>query len=815
MKKSIIFFIIFLCAALSVSKTLAVTGSLAQKTIRIATIVDGPMDKNASLYELFKKEIIDLTEGEFKVLFPEELKIEADWTSLGVKNAFDKVYKNPKTDMVLAMGLIASTQLLQRKSVPKITVAPFTVDFKAQYTGIHLNEEILKKRKKIKNLSYITNIPNFKQNLILFKQVADFKKMAFVFTKAFYESIPEMRQFIDDNLSTLDASYDVILAETDGAKILSKINKDIDAVHLCHLLVMDEQRVKSILDGLVKLKIPSFSSSCAVYGKEEVKKGLFMVKAPEEPFKYLSRRVAIIFQSIMLGEKPEDIITVVSEPQKIYVNMKTARAIGVSPSNDILNKAQVFFEENLETDRVLSLTSVIEEALQMNLDLAVKREDVIAQKENIDKAIAKLLPQLKTSMSATKIDRDRARATFSTTAERTLTGSVEVDQIIYSDIIYGNVTIERRLHNSRKEELEQVRLDTILDASITYLDVLRNRTFLDIQKENLKHTITNLELSKVRLQVGESGPGETYRWESEKANDSKAVSDAKAALEMSKITLNRILNKDGSLPFRTKDVRINDPELVTSQEEIFKYVKNMLDYEKFKNFMVQEGMVTAPEIKQVQALIDAQKRKVTMDKREVWLPTFSAKAKIEDTLHKEGAGSGETSLPSILSGSVRSADDTNWYVGLNMTYTFLEGGSKLSDVRQSNKKLKKLVTQKRNVERHVEQNIRLALEKVRSSYDGIGLYQQAVDAARKNFELMQDSYSRGVANITDLLNAQRAFLTAGLSSTNAVHEFITDLLRLSRAVGTFDMFSVGEKREKWLRKLDLYFEGLFELQQKK
>ncbi len=62
-----------------------------------------------------------------------------------------------------------------------------------------------------------------------------------------------------------------------------------------------------------------------------------------------------------------------------------------------------------------------------------------------------------------------------------------------------------------------MRLDIAQQTATAYLNVLRAKTFERVQKDNLQLTRSNLELARVRRQIGVSGPAEVYRWESQMA----------------------------------------------------------------------------------------------------------------------------------------------------------------------------------------------------------------------------------------------------------------------------------------------------------
>ncbi len=69
----------------------------------------------------------------------------------------------------------------------------------------------------------------------------------------------------------------------------------------------------------------------------------------------------------------------------------------------------------------------------------------------------------------------------------------------------------------REEGRKQLRLDVAQESGVAYLNVLRARTSLRIQRDNLMLTRSNLELARVRESVGYAARDEVFRWQNERA----------------------------------------------------------------------------------------------------------------------------------------------------------------------------------------------------------------------------------------------------------------------------------------------------------
>ena len=91
-----------------------------------------------------------------------------------------------------------------------------------------------------------------------------------------------------------------------------------------------------------------------------------------------------------------------------------------------------------------------------------------------------------------------------------------------------------------------------------------------------------------------------------------------------------------------------------------------------------------------------------------------------------------------------------------------------------------------------EQRIRSSLHLAGASFAGIEQAREAVAAAEKSLEVVQEAYSLGSATILDLLDAQNAAFSAEQVAANAVYDFLIDLVEVERRHGD---------PERWLPRL--------------
>ena len=484
--------------------------------------------------------------------------------------------------------------------------------------------------------------------------------------------------------------------------------------------------------------------------------------------------------------------------------MATARAIDVYPSFALLTEADLLNQEiRARVARSLSLSKVVREASVANLDLAAADRTIAAGLQLVKAARAGLHPHLDVSGLGVFIDRDRAEASFGRQGRGQISGSFGVSQLIYSDQVRTNYEIEGNLQGVREEERAQLRLDVILEASENYLSVLQAKTIERIRKDNLRLTRSNLELAQARVDLGAAGREELFRWESQIATNRKDVIEANSIRNQAEISVNRILNRPIEESFLTVEAALDDPELVSSFEQIGPYVHSTQSFDIFRDFMVGEAFEGSPELRQLDAAIRAQQRAVLASKRALYMPTVGLEAGLTG-LKNGGAGSAAPQLP-IEGFGFPSLNNLNWSVGISATLPIFEGGALRALRSRAEIEFDELMLQLEATRQRIEQRTRSILHRARASFAGIQLARDAAEAARRNLDLVTDSYSEGVVDIIRLIDAQNQALVADLVAANAIFDYLIDLMGVQRAAGQFDYYRSPQDRQGFLNRLDAYY----------
>ena len=370
---------------------------------------------------------------------------------------------------------------------------------------------------------------------------------------------------------------------------------------------------------------------------------------------------------------------------------------------------------------------------------------------------------------------------------------------LYSEENWAEYGSERRLQNARDAQRDQVHLDVVQDAASAYLEVWRARTQADVKRTNLYQTRTNLEIARVRESVGSTSRADVYRWEGEVAKARRDLIAAEAEVRVASLEVRRVLNRPLGAPLAQQPVNLTDPALLARDSTVLRWLVDPAGLGALTGLLVSEALRVSPELVQADEAIAARRRQHTAAGRAFWLPTFSLEGGFNNVLGRGGAG---TSVPTIPSpGTIPTAPDLSWQFRVQASLPLFTGGARGATREQARLDIERLEAEGGEARLEVEQRVRAALERAASSYAAIALTRDAADAAGRNYELVSDAYARGTASITELIDAQAAALNASEAAANAVHDFLLDLVKVERAMGTYGVLQSPEQRQAFLERL--------------
>ncbi len=783
----------------------------AQNTgrLRVGIVVDGPWERNDTMRVLMEQEIREVLGKDAPVTFPREDFLVGDWTLAGVRALDSRLLADPRVDLILGMGVISSQDLATRGPLPKPVIAPIIIDVERQHIPMSRGTS------GVKNLNYLVYPATFVRDLQLFREILPIRKLVNISSKVYDDVLPPRAVGTPELGRQLGLDITELSLRASADELLAALPDSADAVFLEPTLSLPPSEFGKLVKGFIDRRLPSFSA----FGESEVRQGI-MASANPDLLPRLIRRLALNLRRILAGEEPGTLSVAFTPGKKLTINMNTAHRVGVSPKWSTLLEAELVQVDTISPGSVsVTLAGAIRRFSEQNLDVQAKVREVMAEANNVPIARGALLPRIDLGGVGVQIDKDHAQA--GAQPERSASLDVTGSQVIFAEPALANLSIQSTLQQSRLQELQVARLNTIVDGSNFYLNYLRARKIFYILLDNLKLTRTNLEVARIRQSTGAAGQEEPLRWEAEIANLRKTTMDVQAQMNQALYALKQLLNIPLLHQVDVAEVSLEDTAMFFSDRVLLGAFEDPLSFDLLTDFLVSEGARLSPELRQLDAAIQAQERLLTSTQLSFFLPTISAFGKYSDRFYKSAIVSpfqlpslssapppgtpGEQFLYQLLGAfSPKLPGDRSWNVGVQLSLNIFNGFATSASEDRTSLLLEQLRIQRAAASDKVALRIRVEAEKAKASYFSIQQARHEQDAARKTLEIVTESYSKGGVSILSLLDAQNSSLRADQVAANALYGFIIDYISLERAIGEIDVLMPPQEREDVMKRLHAF-----------
>ncbi|MCP4302866.1 MAG: TolC family protein, partial [Gammaproteobacteria bacterium] len=674
----------------------------AQEQVVVAVVGDGPGDRFQELHENYIDELLTLTASEFDVQIR---RFSGEWTKESIDAALEKSYADAEVDFVLVNGFVSNQIAATRRAYSKPTFLPQIID-----TGLIAGDTAIG-HSGVRNLNYLSAYADFADDLETLSKIVTYRNLVLFVDVALASAVPALREAA--YAASEARGINLLVVTHDGVEhdLMNGVPAETDAVFVAGLPRMPPADFDRLIEAINAAGLPSYS----FIGVPDVKRGLLVTNSDPGDVDRQARLNALNMQAVMLGERAEDQPTASGTKEQLTINMATARQIGLSPSFEILSTAVLLNQDEEVVGQQYGLVEIARLALDQNQDLQAEQFGVRAGLEEISRARSNLLPQVGVSAGHT-LRKDTPFVSAGLFAERSSDAAISLDQLLYSDAASANLKIQKELQRTRLASLREFRLDVVQAATTSYYTVLNARSQLAVQENNLRISRTNLELAETRVRLGRSTPADVYRWQAEVARARILVVSARASLDQSWETLNRILHKPQGARLALREATFDEP-FVMSRADVEQLLRSPADFARISRFFIDRALRQAPELEQLNAQIAAKRRELTSERRSYWLPDVSLGGRYTSNLDQSGLGAGPQA----------GQDLNDWSVGIQATVPLFSGGLKKANVSRASFELRQLESLRVSTEERVEEEIRNQLLAAQAAYIQIALAATAAE----------------------------------------------------------------------------------------
>ena len=730
------------------------------KTLNYAFIFDGPSDRNAAILEQFKKAITITSAPDFKANFPKNLVYTGDWTEAKVKQLSDKALSS-NANVVISLGYMSSQYLNNKNDRKKFAI---TID---QYGLRDLGQ------------NFFNPISQSVKGIQSFHRLVNFKKLAVLMNENYYNLKTDWHKTVGDKLQGFE--YVIIPTNNDIETVLSKIPADCDAVVFTPMYNLSKDKKQQLINRLNEKHLYTYSTM----GKEDVEDGVLMGIGAIDLDRKIAEQTSFNIKGVLMGKgAPQTSKLQFYEDEVVYINMDTADAIGYQPHLRVLNNAEVISKKPKE---VYSLSAIFDTLEKQNLDIERKSLLVKAARRAAVSAALRYLPTFSLTLGYQRYNGDYADSTALSMPEKTGVFRMGIDQVIYSPALVTNILVHKKKLDFSKHEKFMTEQNMGIDVALLYIDVLKLKNAIDIQKEHVKDARENLAIARVREKKGDSGKEEIMRWASQLNISEQKLLDMNAEYKNLKITINKMLNRNEKSDFELAPLTALDPAFYTREINIIDYVSTPRYLEEFTQMLVDESYKVSPELAKLRAAIKMKDYEMGMYVQKFILP--DAKLSLEytslmdakyakDVRIYQPLGPGGSHIPVNMG----HPNATNLKFGIFAQWKPIEGGTKFAEIARVKAERDELHRYEDSVKLELEARIRSVINKAIAEYFSIEKNYKAMYAAQENYEDVKQKYLKGESGIAQLIDAEDVYLDSKLMALNSQYEFLEQLVWVQRSI---------------------------------
>jgi outer membrane protein len=748
--------------------------SESTKTINIAVVRDGQSEA-LNILNTIKAELDHLLGEEYTAVFNESANFDAGWQSENFRKVIENALSDEDIDIILGIGSLVTQEAASADlQLTKPFVSATILNGDAPPLPYSKDDRSLKE-----NLSLVILPESDDEDIRVFKSLIHFDSLYIGLGIDDYQYVKNLTNAIEGYEDEYKVEIILLPVSQNIESTLNELNTNVEAFYLHTTPRLSTEERGQFVDSLTNRGIPVFSS----LGLPDIELGVFATNKPDM-IKESARRVSINLFRLIRGEKVSDLPVLLGTDFKLQINGKTAAEIGYYPDYNTRVSATIFDREYLEGDvRELSLKESLKLAAEGNASLTVSSSEVqtVFQESKVVQGF--LFPQLGLDANYNHVDWNSLNQLV---PKNFANFGVNISQMVYDDEVISDLSSANSVYEAAEFRFESDKLDIYFDAGISYLNYVQSRLFHQVSLDNLRLTEGNLEIAQTRVDVGDAGRDEVFRWETQLANSKADVLDAEATIEEFRIALNQVLGLNQAIVWMPEEMPENTDEYYLFQTTFKGIFEDRNKFENFVNASINYSLHSSPELQFLNKTIEAQDIQIGQEKRSFFLPKIYADFNYGNNFWQN------PEIPKM--------DPNGFNFGVSARLALFEGTSKIHRIQREESVLKELTNTVNLTKELLEQRTRTSIRRLQSSFPNISYFKSASESAKLNLGVVREKYANGIVNITELLDAQNSSFVADQNSISAIYNFLRDLIEYQRAISFFEETKTREEKDEFLLK---------------
>jgi outer membrane protein TolC len=654
-------------------------------------------------------------------------------------------------------------------------------------SGDMLKLDFEKDRSLKDNLAVVVRPNRIDSEVAELRRLHDTRRLHLALSKEVFDHVDGLQAKIQETATAVGIEIIPVPVSTDWRSAMAQLGDGVDGVYFLDLPRLSRSERAAFVAALNERRIPAMSG----VGPDDIEIGMVATYRRDMTVALVRRTSLNLFQLISGSTTDELPVLLLSDPQ-LKINGRTAADIGYSLSFEASVLGTILHPEALEASAdSLDMLDVLQQSDSGNVALSISNQEVQTALRTKQVVRSPLFPQL------------GARGAYNYMNNPNLVGvilpegfarlRVQLSQMIFDDELISNFRSANRDYDAAQYQNDADRLDVYLNAEQAYLNYVQARLLYSIALNNLRLTEGNLEIAKMRVEVGHSGRDEVFRWTAELNQQRTLVMDYESLVETQRIELNRILGVDLAKRWRPQPMDEDVTWLSLVRERFGLVLGTQESFDEFADVFVGVALDNSPEMKFLYKNIEAESIQLGQRKRSFIVPKIFADVNYNWNFWQ--------------SPDEPALGDDAYSIRVTAALPIFEGSRRIYDVKLRRSLVRELENRLTLAEQFVEQRTRESLRRIQASLPNIGYSRAAADNAQRNFEVVRDKYANGIVTITDLLSAQTSSFQAEQNAAVSLYAFLQDSAEFQRAVSFFPETKSASEIEAFLEQIRARFEA--------
>lgn len=314
---------------------------------------------------------------------------------------------------------------------------------------------------------------------------------------------------------------------------------------------------------------------------------------------------------------------------------------------------------------------------------------------------------------------------------------------------YKSVDLEKENLASLKLNYEKVKYDLVVMTYQRFFDVVKKLKVVEINEDNLKNSIDQLNKIKEYVNVGKKTVSDIYKQDVQVAQDELSLESAKNELNKSKVELLVIMNEDADKSF---DVIYDDLYIPLTNEELLKIVEENKNLDK----LTASALNLRYDYKVALKSISINETQLSIAKKNLYFPTLTAFGNYNISGYN---------LDEITNNRVLN-------FGLSLNYSILQGFKQDVSKQIAEVNIKQKKEDLIKLERDIKSKLKKAIYDLETAYKQIEISDRNILNAKQDKLLSEENFRVGLGTLLDVQVATSRLNNLMIDRINYIYNFM-------------------------------------------